>query len=193
MFERYTEAGRRTVTLAQEEARRLGHPVIGTEHLLLGLIAEGDGAAARAFARLGVTLEAARAQVAAEVPSGGAGAEPPGGGMMPFSPRAQGTLEAASRQALGLKSNYVDTEHVLLALLIERDARTASILGALGCPPDQLRASVLEDRATRDPDDDGDALLALAQGANVAGQALADLGVTVAALAAAVERARGGS
>jgi ATP-dependent Clp protease ATP-binding subunit ClpC len=192
MFERYTEAGRRTVTLAQEEARRLGHPAIGTEHLLLGLIAEGDGAAARAFTGLGVTLEAARAQVAAEVPGGRPGAEP-SGGMMPFSPRAQGTLEAASRQALGLKSNDVDTEHVLLALLIERDARTASILSALGCPPDLLRASVLEDRATRDPDDDGDALLALAQGSNVAGQALADLGVTVEALTAAVERARGGS
>jgi ATP-dependent Clp protease ATP-binding subunit ClpC len=192
MFERYTEAGRRTVTLAQEEAQRLGHPAIGTEHLLLGLIAEGDGAAARAFAQLGVTLEAARAQVAAEVPGGGPGAEP-SGGTMPFTPRAQGTLEAASRQALGLKSNYVDTEHVLLALLIERDARTASILASLGCPPDLLRASVLEDRATRDPDDDGDALLALAQGSNVAGQALADLGVTVEALTAAVERARGGS
>jgi ATP-dependent Clp protease ATP-binding subunit ClpC len=192
MFERFTERARQTIVLGQEEARRLGSSHIGTEHLLLGLIGEAEGSAGQAFARLGVTLDSARAQVASEVPADGG--SPPG--QIPFSPRAKATLDAAPRQALGLKDTEVGTEHMLLALLIERDRRTASILSSLGCPPDLLRTTVLEDRTTEspeDPDDDGDALLALAEGSNVAGQALVDLGVTVDALKAAIERARGGS
>jgi ATP-dependent Clp protease ATP-binding subunit ClpC len=190
MFEMFTEAARRVLSLGAEEARSLGHDHLGTEHLLLGLIAEGQGAAARSFARLGVTLEAARQQVLAEV------AHAPGPrseGQLPVTPRARATLDAAPRQALGLKADGVDTEHILLALLIERDARTASILSALGCPPDLLRTTVLAERTRERPDDDGDALLALAAGDGVAARALADVGVSPDALAAAVERARGGS
>ena len=190
MFERFTERARQTIALSHEEARRLGSAHMGTEHLLLGLVGEAEGSAGQAFASLGVTLDAARAQVAAKVPAG-AGSPP---GQIPFSPRAKATLDAALRQARGLRNSEVGTEHLLLAMLIERDARTASILASLGCPPDLLRTTVLEERRTPgDVEDDGDALLALAQGSGVAGRALADLGVTDEALAAAIERARGDS
>jgi ATP-dependent Clp protease ATP-binding subunit ClpA len=194
MFEHFTEPARTTIVLAQDEARRLGHAQVGTEHLLLGLIAEPTGAAGRAFARLGVTLPAARDAVAAVVRPGAE--KPPPEQEIPFSPRAKGTLEASLRQAMGFKDTSIDTEHILLALLIERDGRTASVFASLACPPDLLRETVIEERvapATPDPADDGDALLALAQGSSVAGRALADLGITVEALEAAVERARGGS
>src|SRR3954451_4025747 len=189
-FETFTEAARRVLALGAEEARTLGHDHLGTEHLLLGLIAEGQGAAARAFARLGVSLEAAREQVLAEVARAPG---PRGEGQLPVTPRARATLDAAPRQALGLKDEGVDTEHILLALLIERDSRTASILAALGCPPDLLRTTVLAERPRGRLDDDGDALLTLAAGGGVAARALAELGVDPDALAVAVERARGGS
>jgi ATP-dependent Clp protease ATP-binding subunit ClpC len=189
MYDRFSEAGRRTIALAEEEARTLGHGLVGTEHLLLGLIAEGEGAAGRSFARLGVTLQAARDRVAAEVDQ----APQTPGEPLAFTPRAKGTLEASLRQALGLKDADIDTEHILLALLIERDARTASVLAGLGCPPELLRATVLEERTSPAPHDDGDDLLALAGGSGVAAQALAELGVTPEALAAAVERARSAS
>src|SRR3954449_5205480 len=172
-FETFTEAARRVLALGAEEARNLGHDHLGTEHLLLGLIAEGNGAAARSFASLGVTLEAARQQVRAELGGTGARSE----GQLPVTPRARATLDAAPRQAMGLKDEGVDTEHILLALLIERDARTASILSALGCPPDLLRTTVLAERTRRRPEDDGDALLAMAAGDGVAARALAELGV----------------
>ena len=188
MFERFTERARQTIVLGQEEARRLGSSHIGTEHLLLGLIGEAEGSAGQAFATLGVTLDAARAEVAAKVPAGGGSPA----GQIPFSPRAKATLDAAPRQARGLKDSEAGTEHILLALLIERDARTASILSSLGCPPDLLRTIVLEVRAD-DPQDDGDALLALASGSGVAGRALEALGITRETLAAAVDRARSGS
>jgi ATP-dependent Clp protease ATP-binding subunit ClpC len=193
MFEHFGDRARQTIVLAQGEAAGLGHGHIGTEHLLLGLIAEQEGAAGRAFARLGVTLDAARDKVAALMPPS---AEPPAPDQIPFSPRAKGTLEAALRQALGFKDTTIETEHILLALLIERDGRTASVLASLACPPDLLRSMVLEERsssATPDPADDGDALLSLAEGSGVAGQALEALGITSAALRAAVERARSGS
>ena len=193
MFEHFSEQARQTIVLAQGEAAALGHGHIGTEHLLLGLIAGQEATAGRAFARLGVTLEAARDKVAALMPPS---AEAPAQEEIPFSPRAKGTLEAALRQALGFKDTTIETEHILLALLIERDGRTASVLASLACPPDLLRAMVLEERgtpATPDPTDDGDALIGLAEGSGVAGRALEALGITPAALRAAVERARTGS
>jgi ATP-dependent Clp protease ATP-binding subunit ClpC len=193
MFERFTPEAREVIVHAQDQARGLGHTQIGTEHLLLGLIAEETGAAGRAFARLGVTLEAAREAIMALVRPG----EPtPPEQQIPFSPRAKGTLEASLRQAMGFKDTSIDTEHILLALLIERDGRTASVLASLGCPPDLLRETVIEERgpsATPDPHDDGDALLVLAEGSGIAGRALEALGVTAEALRAAVERARSGS
>jgi ATP-dependent Clp protease ATP-binding subunit ClpA len=193
VFEHFGAQARQTIVLAQGEAGRLGHSHIGTEHLLLALIGGDEGAAGRAFAKLGVTLEAARDKVRALMPPG---ADPPTQEQIPFSPRAKGTLEAALRQALGFKDTTIETEHILLALLIERDGRTASVLASLACPPDLLRETVLAERratATPDPTDDGDALLSLAEGSGVAGQALEALGITPAALRAAIERARTGS
>jgi ATP-dependent Clp protease ATP-binding subunit ClpA len=195
MFEHFSEPARNTIVLAQEEARTLGHGHIGTEHLLLGLIADGTGAAGRAFAKLGVTHAAARDVVAALMPPT---TETPPQEQIPFSPRAKATLEASLRQALGFKDTTIETEHMLLALLIERDGRTASVFASLACPPDLLRATVIAERgvtATATPDlaDDGAALLALARGPGVAGRALADLGVTPEALEAAITRARSGS
>jgi ATP-dependent Clp protease ATP-binding subunit ClpC len=193
VFEPFTPEARQVIVLAEDEARGLGHTQIGTEHLLLGLIAEETGAAGRAFARLGVTLDAARDAIMALVRPG----EPtPPEQQIPFSSRAKGTLEASLRQALGLKDGFIDTEHILLALLIERDGRTASVFASLGCPPDLLRDTVIElrgPRATPDPHDDGDALLALAEGSGVAGRALEALGITPDALRTAIDRARTGS
>jgi ATP-dependent Clp protease ATP-binding subunit ClpC len=193
MLERFSAEARQVVTLAQDQARGMGHGQVGTEHLLLGLIAEETGAAGRAFAKLGVTLDAARDAVMAMVRPG----EPtPPEQPIPFSPRAKGTLEASLRQAMGFKDTSIDTEHILLALLIERDGRTASVFASLACPPDLLRTTVMEERgasATPDPHDDGDALLVLAEGSGVAGRALDALGVTPDALRTAIERARTGS
>lgn len=193
MLERFSPEAREVVAIAQDQARGMGHSHVGTEHLLLGLLGEETGAAGRAFAQLGVTLDAARDAVMALVRPG----EPtPPEQQIPFSPRAKGTLEASLRQAIGLRDSFIDTEHILLALLIERDGRTASVLASLACPPELLRATVIELRAaaaTPDPHDDGDALLVLVEGSGVAGRALEALGVTREALREAIERARAGS
>ena len=212
MFENFTEPAHRVLEHAAEEARSMGHWYVGTEHLLLGLVADAEGPAGRAFSVLGVTLDGARAQVTAEVPPSADG--PPD--EIPLSPRAKGTVEGAPRQALGLKDDYVGTEHLLLALLIERDSRTANVLTLLGCPPDLLRTTVLEDRkpkpmaappglapalASRAREaaaargaaqpDAGDLLLALADRSPMLGRAFTDLGVTPESLRTAIERARG--
>jgi ATP-dependent Clp protease ATP-binding subunit ClpA len=213
MLDRFDEAAERVVAFAQDEARAMGHWYVGTEHLLLGLVAD-DGPAGRAFRELGVTLEGARAQVASEVPP--SDNEPPG--EIPLSPRARGTLEGAPRQAMGLKDDVVGTEHLLLALLIERDSRTASVLTLLGCPPDLLRTTVLAQRAAPKPKspaaglapalaerarevaqargastpDAGDMMLALADRSAMLTRALTELGVTPEALRDAIQRARGG-
>jgi len=190
MLERFSPEARQVVALAQDQARGMGHNQVGTEHLLLGLIAEETGAAGRAFAQLGVTLDAARDAIMALVRPG----EPtPPEQPIPFSPRAKGTLEASLRQAMGFKDTVIDTEHILLALLIERDGRTASVFATLACPPDLLRTTVIELRAasaTPDPHDDGEALLVLAEGSGVAARALEALGITPDAVRTAVERAR---
>jgi ATP-dependent Clp protease ATP-binding subunit ClpA len=210
MFERFTDAARQAIAQAQEEARRLKHSHVGTEHLLLGLVAD-HGPAGQVFETLGVTLDGAREQVMAEVPPG----EGEAGGQIPFSPRAKGTLDGAPRQAMGLKDDFVGTEHLLLALLIERDSRTARVLSSLGCPPDLLRTTVLQDRKPHAPatpglapaltaaaqevaaergagtPDAGDLVLALAARSPMLGRAFAELGVSLEALRAAIERARG--
>ncbi|MBL7258153.1 ATP-dependent Clp protease ATP-binding subunit [Paractinoplanes lichenicola] len=111
MFERFTDRARRVVVLAQEEARMLNHNCIGTEHLLLGLIAEGDGTAGQALHQLGVTAESVRAQL----PEG----DSPPGTHMPFTPRAKKVLELSLREALQLGHNYIGTEHILLGLVRE--------------------------------------------------------------------------
>ena len=113
MFERFTDRARRVVVLAQEEARMLNHNYIGTEHILLGLIHEGEGVAAKALESLGISLEAVRQQVEEMI---GQGQQAPSG-HIPFTPRAKKVLELSLREALQLGHNYIGTEHILLGLI----------------------------------------------------------------------------
>jgi ATP-dependent Clp protease ATP-binding subunit ClpC len=145
MFERFTERARQTVVLAQVEARRLGHGYIGTEHLLLGLIAEGDGVAARALRHLGVRMEAVRRDVEEII---GRGAESPSG-HIPFTPRSKKVLELALREALVLGHNYIGTEHILLGLLREGEGVAAQVLVKQRVPLDRARDAVVEMLAGR--------------------------------------------
>ena len=124
MFERFTERARQVVVLAQDEARVLKHNYIGTEHILLGLLREEEGAAAQVLGRLGVTVEGVRTQVAQIVGEG----DNITAGQIPFTPRAKKVLELALREALHLGHNYIGTEHVLLGLVSENEGVAARIL-----------------------------------------------------------------
>ena len=126
--------------LAQEEARLLGHSFIGTEHLLLGLIHEGEGVAARALESLGVTLEAVRQKVA-ETLGGPGSAEP--SGSPPFTPRAKKVLELALRESLQLGHDFVGTEHLLLGLVREGEGVAVQVLAMLGADPLRVRWAVI--------------------------------------------------
>jgi len=138
MFERFTARTRRVLVLAQEEARLQRHSYIGTEHILLGLIHEGEGIAATALRRRGITIEAARRAVGETV---GPGAEPPGS--PPFTPRAKKVLELALREALQLDHSYIGTEHLLLGLIREGDGVGLTIIQNLGVEPGELRQGVI--------------------------------------------------
>src|SRR6266566_4872945 len=124
MFERFTNRARHAVVLAQEEARRLKHNYIGTEHVLLGLLGEPDGLAYRALEGVGMSLEAARHEVTAIVGTGTASVS----GHIPFTPRAKKTLELSLREALQLHHNYIGTEHILLGLIGEGEGVAAEVL-----------------------------------------------------------------
>nr|MBA3472035.1 NDP-hexose 4-ketoreductase [Rubrobacter sp.] len=135
MFERFTERARMVVVLAQEEAVRFGHSYIGTEHLLLGLIREDEGVAARALGSLNVTISKVREQVESIVGYG----EERMGGQAPFTPRSKRHLEFALREALRLGHNYIGTEHILLGLVSENEGNAARVLSNLGVNPDKVR------------------------------------------------------
>jgi hypothetical protein len=139
MFERFTDRARRVVVLAQEEAMRLDHNYIGTEHLLLGLLREEQGVAAVALAAVGVELEAVRARLEEAV---GRGTEPQSG-HIPFTPRAKKVLELSLREALQLGHNYIGTEHILLGLIREGNGLAAQFIVGIGVPPSRLRAQVI--------------------------------------------------
>jgi len=142
MFERFSDRARRAVVRAQEEARLLNHDYIGTEHMLLGLLAERGSAAARALDSLNVTLEAAREQVREIV---GEGSQEQGQrGHIPFTPRAKKVLELSLREALNLRSEIIGTEHLLLGLIDEGDGVGAQILDRLGAPAETVRERVVE-------------------------------------------------
>jgi ATP-dependent Clp protease ATP-binding subunit ClpA len=141
MFERFTDRARRVVVLAQEEARMLNHDYIGTEHLLLGLIHEGQGVAARALESLGVSLEAVRQQVEEII---GQGQQEPLSGHIPFTPRAKKVLELSLREALQLGHNYIGTEHILLGLIHEGEGVAAQVLVKLGADFDRVRQQVVQ-------------------------------------------------
>jgi len=140
MFERFTDRARRIVVLAQEEARMLQHNYIGTEHLLLGLIHEGEGVAAEALESLGIGLEAVRQQVEEII---GRGQQAPSG-HIPFTPRAKKVLELALREAIQLGHNYIGTEHILLGLIREGDGVAAQVLVRLGADLDRTRQRVID-------------------------------------------------
>jgi hypothetical protein len=140
MFERFTDRARRVVVLAQDEARRLDHTWIGTEHILLGLIREGEGVAAKALESLGISLDAVRQQVEEII---GHGQQTPSG-HIPFTPRTKKVLELSLREALQLGHDYIGTEHILLGLIREGDGVAAQVLVMLGADQNRVRQQVIQ-------------------------------------------------
>ncbi|HEY7018497.1 MAG TPA: Clp protease N-terminal domain-containing protein, partial [Gaiellaceae bacterium] len=139
MFERFTERARQVVVLAQDEARALKHNYIGTEHILLGLLREEEGLAARVLESLDITVEEVRAQVARIVGQG----DEVTTGQIPFTPRAKKVLELALREALSLGHNYIGTEHILLGLVRENEGVAARILLDFDADSDKIRNEVI--------------------------------------------------
>ncbi|MCW5953020.1 MAG: ATP-dependent Clp protease ATP-binding subunit [Propionibacteriaceae bacterium] len=140
MFDRFTDRARRVIVLAQDEARMLNHNYIGTEHLLLGLIHEGEGVAAKALESLGISLEAVRDQVEEII---GQGQQAPTG-HIPFTPRAKKVLEYSMREALQINHPYIGTEHILLGLIREGEGVAAQVLIKLGADLNRVRSTVLQ-------------------------------------------------
>jgi len=140
MFERFTDRARRVMVLAQEEARMLSHNYVGTEHILLGLLGEAEGVAARALESLGISLAAVRRQVEEII---GQGQQAPSG-HIPFTPRAKKVLELAQREARALGHDYVGTEHILLGLIREGDGVAAQVLVKLGADLNRVRQQVVQ-------------------------------------------------
>ena len=139
MFKRFTDRARRVVVLAQGEARMLNHNYVGTEHILLGLIHEGEGVAAKALESLGISLQGVRAQVEEII---GRGQQAPSG-HIPFTPRAKKVLELAHRESVQLDHNYIGTEHILLGLIREGDGVAAQVLVKLGADLNRVRQQVI--------------------------------------------------
>src|SRR6266699_2806024 len=140
MFERFTDRARRVVVLAQEEARMLNHNYIGTEHILLGLIHEGEGVAEKALESLNISLDAVRQQVEEIIGQGQAAPT----GHIPFTPRAKKVLELSLREALQLGHNYIGTEHILLGLIREGEGVAAQVLVKLGADLNKVRQQVIQ-------------------------------------------------
>jgi ATP-dependent Clp protease ATP-binding subunit ClpC len=140
LFERFTDRARRVLVLAQEEARLLNHNFIGTEHILLGLIHEGEGVAAKALESLGISLEAVREKVEETIGPAGSSTT----GSPPFTPRAKKVLELSLREALQLGHNYIGTEHILLGLVREGEGVDAQVLVNLGADLSRVRQQVIQ-------------------------------------------------
>ncbi len=148
MFERLTDRSRRVLVLAQEEARRLGHPFIGSEHIFLGLVGEGDGVAARALSSAGIELQPAREAVRRM-----AGPERSEESSPPFTPGAKKVLELSLRETLALGSKTIGTEHLMLGLISQGDDMVESVLAAFGTDGDDLRRRVVDILRGGDPGD----------------------------------------
>jgi ATP-dependent Clp protease ATP-binding subunit ClpA len=140
MFERFTDGARRVVVLSQEEARTFQHNYIGTEHVLLGLLGEADGTAARALGQFAMTLDGAREELSARVARGKRQTK----GHIPFTPRAKKVLELSLREALSLQHDYIGTEHVLLGIIREGDGVAAQIIAKQAGDLSAVRAAVLD-------------------------------------------------
>jgi ATP-dependent Clp protease ATP-binding subunit ClpC len=139
VFERFTERARMVPVLAQDEARAFRHHHIGTEHLLLGLLREGDGVAARALDSLGITIEDVHERLAVIAPPG----EEETTGQIPFTPRAKKMLELSLREALSIGHNHIGTEHLLLGLTRDPEAVGSKILSDIGHEPEDVRSAVI--------------------------------------------------
>jgi ATP-dependent Clp protease ATP-binding subunit ClpC len=175
MFERFTDRARRVIVDAQNEARSLGHNYIGPEHILLGLINEGDGVGAKALEAMQISTDTVRGRIE-EIT--GRGQAPPGTGHIPFTPRAKKVLELSLREALQLGHNYIGTEHILLGLIHEGDGVAAQVLVGLGVELDRTRQLVIQ-------------ILTGRQGEETASAVAGDLRDRLAAMAArltAIER-----
>ena len=171
MFERFTDRARRVIVLAQEEARGLNHNYIGTEHILLGLIHEGEGVAAKALESMGISLEAVRQEVEEII---GHGAEPPVG-HIPFTPRAKKVLELSLREGLQMGHKYIGTEFLLLGLIREGDGVAAQVLVKLGADLPRVRQQVIQllsgyEGGQNSPENDGGDNLAGAASGSAAGR-----------------------
>src|SRR4029079_13937207 len=140
MFERFSDRAGRVIVFAQEEARTLTHSYIGPEHILLGLIHEGEGVAAKSLENLGISLDAVRKAVQ-EIIGQGQQAPP---GQIPFTPRAKEVLELSLREALQLGHTYIGTEHILLGLIREGEGVAANVLARLRAEPDRVRQQVIQ-------------------------------------------------
>ena len=141
MFERFTDRARRVVVLAQGEARGLNHNWIGTEHLLLGVISEGNGVGARALEAMRISPVAARQEIESII---GRGQEPVGDGHIPFTPRAKKVLEQSLLESMQLGHDYIGTEHILLGLMREGDGVAAQVLVKLGADQNRVRQQVIQ-------------------------------------------------
>ena len=139
MFERFTDRARQVIVLAQEEARRLGHDWVGTEHILLGLVRLGEGVGPRALEDAGISLDTVRQQVEELVPRG----EGTPSGRIRFTPQAKTVLELSLREALQFGHRYIGTEHILLGLIQDSDGVAAQVLTGLGADLDGVRAQVI--------------------------------------------------
>jgi ATP-dependent Clp protease ATP-binding subunit ClpC len=148
MFERFTDRARRVVVLAQEEARMLNHSFIGTEHILLALIDEGDGTGVKALESLGISLDAIRQQVEEII---GRGQQAPSG-HIPFTPRAKKVLELSLRESQHLGHEYIGTEHILLGLIREGDGVAAQVLVKLDADLNRVRQQVIQLISGRQPE-----------------------------------------
>jgi len=151
MFERYTDRARRVVVLSQEEARMLGHNWIGTEHILLGLIHEGSGIAARTLTALGFSLAEARTQVEEIIGRADPAHAPEG--HIPFTPRAKSVLDVASRESRDLGHDYVGTEHILLGLMCDGDGVGAQLISRSGADYASVRHQIRQLLRSRPEDD----------------------------------------
>jgi ATP-dependent Clp protease ATP-binding subunit ClpC len=140
MFERFTDRARRAVVEAQEEARTLSHNYMGTEHILLGFIREGEGTGAKALESLGISLDTVRQQVQEII---GQGQHAPSG-HIPFTPRAKKVLELAQSESKALGDDYIGTEHILLGLIREGDGVAAQVLVKLGADLNRVRQQVIQ-------------------------------------------------
>ncbi|HWQ61379.1 MAG TPA: Clp protease N-terminal domain-containing protein, partial [Negativicutes bacterium] len=140
MLNRFTERARKVLALAQQEAGRLGHDYIGTEHLLLGLLAEGEGVAAKALGTLNINLDAVRGQVENTIGRGNGES----GGEIAYTPRAKKVIELSVEEAQSLGHNYIGTEHLLLGLIREGEGVAAQVLTSMGADINQVRQRVIE-------------------------------------------------